>query len=167
LIYPASVRSLFALCLASSFALCLTACVNTDPTVFVDPAIEAPAATVSGGVLGTSLTGSFKLTLHLGPRATGPSQVSLGAFSILDAEQKGAIVASLPLQSSTTFPVTVELDSDVSVDLTFDTGSNTLPIDAQTALCDPAGVVIGGTIQDSLQNTATPVTSGVFKPTCM
>jgi len=157
------VRPLFAFLLALS----ATACIDTDPTVFVDPSIEAPLATVTQGALGTNLNGSFKLKLHLGPRASGPSQVSLGSFALLDASQQKSIVSPLEVSTTAMLPVTVELDSDVFVDFTFDSGTTPLPPEAQTGLCDPAGVVLSGTIQDSLQNTSTPFASEVFKPTCM
>ena len=35
----------------------------------------------------------------------------------------------------------------------------------KTKLCDPAGIVVGGVIEDSLQDTSTPVFSAVFHPT--
>lgn len=144
-------------------------CVNTDTAVFVDPTPSNPAATVTGGALGVSLKGSFDLKLHLGARASGPSKVTLGAFAIADATaQMNAIVASLPVATTTTFPVTVDLDSDVDVAFTFDTGTKPLSADLQPKLCDPAGVVLSGTIQDSLQDRATPFHSAVFHPAgCM
>jgi len=167
LIYPGAVRALLPLSGLLLFGPSL-ACVNTDAAVFVDPTLTQAEATVSGGTLGTSVKGSFQLSLHLGPRATGPSQVNPGTFSILDAEQKGSIVSPLPVVSTTTFPVTVELDSDVDVAFTFDTGAKPLPADVMPKLCDPAGVVLGGAIEDSLQNHATPFASAVFHPSgCM
>src|SRR5262249_5350752 len=144
------------------------ACINTDAAVFVEPTATNPAATVMGSALGVSLTGSFDLKLHLGPRATGPSMVTPGTFTILDAQQMGAIVSPLPVTTTPPFPVTVELDSDVNMAAKFDTGTTLLMTDVKTKLCDPAGVVIGGAIQDSLQNHATPFTSAVFHPAgCM
>lgn len=147
----------------------LAGCPNTDTAVFVDPSIDAPAMTVQSSPLGTGLTGSFTLGLHLGARASGPSMVSIGQFTIQDAQKKGDIVSPLALDSGTTqFPVTVEQDGDVNVALTFDTGTKLLPADVGPKLCDAAGVIITGTIEDSLQNTATPVESAVVKPAgCM
>jgi len=74
-------------------ALALTAGaggVDADAVVFVEPAISGPSAAVTGGALGTQLTGSFRLDLHLGPRASGASQVSIRSFEITDAAQTGA-----------------------------------------------------------------------------
>jgi hypothetical protein len=141
---------------------------NTDPTVFVEPTLEKPEATVSGGALGTGIKGSFQLSLHLGPRATGSSQVKLGVCNVLDAEKKGEIVSALPVTTQTELPVSVELDSDVDLSFTFDSGTKPLPSEVLPALCDPAGVVLGGTIEDSLQDRATPFASAVFHPAgCM
>jgi hypothetical protein len=54
------------------------------------------------------------------------------------------------------------------VAFTFDTGAKPLPVDVKPKLCDPAGVVIGGAIQDSLQDHATTFASAVFHPAgCM
>ena len=152
-----------------ALGLLLAGCPNTDAAVFVDPSIDAPTLAVQSSALGTGLHGGFTLSLHLGARASGPSQVSLGQFEIQDAQMKGAIVSPLVLDAGATMlPVTVSPDSDVTVTLTFDTGAKPLPADLAAKLCDPAGVVITGTIQDSLQTGATPVDSAVIKATgCM
>jgi hypothetical protein len=141
------------------------ACINTDPAVFVAPTITAPAAMVVSAALGTGITnGAFNLDLHLGARASGPSTVKLGEFSILDAQQTGPIVSPLNVTSSTSFPVTVQQDSDVNAAFTFDTGSALLKSSVATQLCAAAGVVISGTIDDSLSGTSAGATSPVFHP---
>jgi hypothetical protein len=167
MIYPSHVqnRPIPRLVALLPLALLAAACVDTDAAVFVEPTVEGAEAKVAGGVLGVALTGSFHLKLHLGPRATGPSEVSLLSAKILDAQQKGEIIGALPVSSTTTFPVTVDLDSDVDVPFTFDTGKNPLPAELETALCDPAGVVLGGAIQDSLQTGSTAFASAVFHVT--
>jgi hypothetical protein len=157
--------------LAPIFALpiALAGCVNTDAAVFVEPTIESPTATVDSNPLGTQISGSFTLKLHLGPRASGPSQVTLGAFSILDSARSAAITAVQLATTSTQFPATVDLDSDVSASLLFNLGSKTLPEDPNKGkLCDPAGVVIGGIIEDSLLGDSTPFFSSIVHPAgCM
>jgi hypothetical protein len=147
----------------------LLGCPNTDTAVFVAPSLDNPACTVMSSVLGTGITsGSFQLSLHLGARASGTSMVSLGKFSLLDASMKTTIVDTLNVSSTTHFPVAVAQDSTVTADFTFDTGSALLPAGDGTALCASAGVVIGGSIQDSLQDGQTPVYSDVFHPSgCM
>jgi hypothetical protein len=148
---------------------CLSiACINTDAAVFVEPRIEKPEAEVSGGTLGIGLKGSFQLSLHLGARATGSSEVTPGTTTIFDAEKKEAIVSALLVKTETPFPVVVEVDSDVDIPFTFDSGTKPLPNDVKLELCDPAGLVLGGAITDSLQNRATPFASAVFHPVgCM
>jgi hypothetical protein len=161
-------RSIVRLSLVAAAAL--PACINTDTAVFVDPTIAGtPTATVTSGALGAGISGgAFHLNLHLGARASGPSQVTLGEFQILDAGRKAAIVTPLLVDAGATmFPATVQPDSDLDVDFTFDTGTKTLPADVGTKLCDPAGVVIGGTIDDPLKGGATPFYSDVFHPSCM
>src|SRR4051812_12163162 len=110
-IYPPAVRAPI-LSAGLLLAGLSTACVNTDAAVFVDPSVTKAEATVSGGALGVGLKGSFDLGLHLGPRASGPSKVTPGTFTILDAKQMGSIVSPLPVLTMSMFPVTVDLDSD-------------------------------------------------------
>lgn len=138
-------------------------CVNTDPAVFVAPKIDAPAAMEQSSVLVAAVTGSFVLDLHLGARASGPSMVTLGEFSILDAEQTTTIVPALKLTGSLTTPIEVSPNSDENDDLSF---SNEPSTSAVSQLCAKAGVVISGTIQDSLLDSSTSVTSSVFQVSC-
>ncbi len=161
--YPRRMR--FPLLLLLAAAAPLGGCINTDTAVFVDPSLDTPTLTVANGTLSGfgSASGTFKLTLHLGARASGPSQVQPGEFDIVDATQANTILSALALDAgSTQLPVTVAPDSDVDVSFTFDTGGKTFSADVGKQLCDSAGIVLSGRIQDSLQDTATPVTSEVF-----
>ncbi|MDI1448393.1 hypothetical protein [Polyangium sp. 6x1] len=160
-------RVLPALVLALSSIL--VGCIGeNEDVVFVEPRIEAPTADVEPGVLGGTVTGSFKLTLALGPRASGPSTVQIGAVAITDAPNQQSVVSGLSLISNKEFPVTVQPDSEVTIDLLFDHWDKTIPQETQDALCLPAGIRIATTIQDSLDVGATTVASDVFKPTgCM
>ncbi|MRG94016.1 hypothetical protein [Polyangium spumosum] len=150
-------------------SLFLAGCIGeNEDVVFVEPRIEAPTAKIEAGVLGASISGSFKLTLVLGPRASGPSTVQLGAVAITDAPNQQSVVSGLSLIADKTFPVTVQPDSEVTVDFVFDLGDKTFPSETQEALCLPAGIRIAGTLQDSLETGATPFASDVFEPTgCM
>lgn len=152
--------------LVSVLALLSAACVNTDAAVFVEAHLGSPSATVSALLLGTSVKGQVSLSLHLGPRASGDSSVTLGAFSVVSADQQKTLVASLPVKPNVTFPVTVRVDSDASALLTFDTGGALLPKALAAELC--AGQLrITGVIQDSLETAQTPVVTDPFSPTCM
>jgi len=166
---PLSPSSPLPLALALSLSLSAGAgCIDdNEAVVFVEPSIAEPRAEVSGGVLGTQLSGSFALRLILGPRASGPSQVSLQSFEVKSADQSTSIVAPLEATTTTPQPVEVAPDSEVTLDLTFDTGADPLPAELRDALCDPAGIRITGTLQDSLQDGATTFASGVFSASCM
>jgi hypothetical protein len=152
-------------CLALLAAAPLFAgCINTDTAVFVDPSIETPVLTVSKIALGTTVTGSFTLKLHLGARASGGSMVTMGELEIQDSQKTKALIAPLVVDAgSTPMPVPVAPDSDAVVPFKIDTGTKPLLTQVGTDLCDAGSVVITGTIQDSLQDTATPVESPVFQ----
>jgi hypothetical protein len=145
--------------------LVLAGCVNTDAAVFVDASFETATAVVSGGSLGVTVAGDLTLKLHLGPRASGPSQVDLVSVTILDDKQSAEITVVQIKKSSVEFPVTVALDSDVTATLAYDLGGKTLPVEIRTKLCSGAGVVVRGTIQDSLLGGATPFFSSIVHPT--
>jgi hypothetical protein len=153
---------------AAALAMAASGCIDTDAAVFVEPSIAAPEATVSSNALGTGLTASFALKLHLGSRASGPSSVAVRTFAITSADQKTSIVQPLPAETTTALPVEVAPDSDVTVAFTVDTGAEggTLPAEAAAALCAAEGIRITGAIEDSLEDGATPLTSEVFHARC-
>jgi hypothetical protein len=139
-----------------------TAC-NLDPAVFVEPAIESPRLALTGGVLGSSLTGEFTLTLHLGARASGPSEVAFGAFSLVDANGE-VVLDGLPVAPSRPSPIAVEPDSDELVVFTIDSGDEPIDDALATAIC--AGeIAIRGTLEDSLESGSSPVESDLFAAT--
>jgi hypothetical protein len=142
----------------------LAGCPDDDAAVFVEPSIQAPAATVGAETLGTSLAGSFQLSLHLGPRASDDSEVGVGAFTLQSSDQQTTFVSPLEVTADRELPVTVAVDSDVTVGFSFDTGADLLPADVAADLCGAGGLVISGVIEDSLQDGATPVVSPVFIP---
>jgi hypothetical protein len=141
--------------------------VNTDAAVFVAPTLSMPALTITpSSPLGVGvMSGSFTLDLHLGARASGPATVTLGSFDILDAQRSGAIVPSLEAQSSdVTFPAIVQPDSDVIAHFSASSGVKLYLDPARSQLCDPAGVMLSATIDDSLAGRSTTVYAGPFDP---
>lgn len=153
---------------ATSLLLGLAGCPNMDTAVFVDPSVTGAKATVSAGALGTNVSGSFTLGLHLGARAADASTVKLGSFSIQSADRAKTILDPLPVSSDTTFPVTVEPDSDVNAAFTFDSGKSPLAAEVMDELCAPGGVRVVGVVDDSLKGGQTPFASEAFTPTgCM
>jgi hypothetical protein len=148
------------------FAPLLLGCPNTDAAVFVDPSIVSPSLTAGKSVLQSGITGGgFTLELHLGPRASGPSTVTLGEFSVMDAHEMNTFVPALKVQDTdsawATGKATVQLDSTL-------TTAFTLPMQTVdiTQICSAGMVVIAGTIDDSLQGRQEPVYSAPFPPTC-
>jgi hypothetical protein len=169
LVYPPGMPS-FRLASGAAFALALAVlggCVNTDPAVFVAPTLTNPSAAVGMEVLGTTLNGGFELELHLGARASGASSVTIGEFSLVQPDQSTMVLSPLPgLTASPTFPVMVQPNSSVGVAFTFSTGENLLSTAEESTICDsPGGLVVSGVLQDSLQDTSTPVYSAVFQAT--
>ena len=149
----------------SALALTLVASCNLDAAVFVAPEIKEPALTVGKEALGTSLKGSLVLSLHLGARASGPSEVTVGTFSLKNADQTVVHVENLPFTASPASPIGVAEDSDSTVEITIDTGSGLLLPAAHDAICS-GQVVVSGVIQDSLATGSTPFASTPFTPTC-
>jgi hypothetical protein len=156
-----ALRALFAGALGASAAGCVA---DNEAIVFVAPSIEEPSVDVAAGALGTTLTGSFRLRLRLGPRASGPSQVAVQKFEIANADQSMSIVPTLEAKADADFPVTVNIDSEKNVLFTIDLGGSVLPAMTAEQLCGAGGLTLAGTITDSLQDGATPVASSVFTP---
>lgn len=158
-------RLSFRTALLVALATLTTGCIGDDEAIiFVDPTLSSPQATLAGSVLGSTVSGSFQLRLVLGPRASGSSTVTLGSFNITDAAGKTALVPSLSVMPSKTFPLDVPPSSDITVDVTYDIGDKTVSMMTTEALCGTSGVTISGTINDSLQEGPTPFMSESFKP---
>ena len=138
---------------------------NTDAAVFVAPTVESPTLTVEKAALGTKLTGTFKLKLHLSARASGPSQVTLSSFSLKSADQKTTYVDPLPFSADKSAPIAVAENSDTLVVITVDTGANLLPSTVHDTICGGGQVVVTGILVDSLQTSSTTFESDAFAPT--
>ena len=155
-----NVLRLAALCVASAAALA-SGCINTDTAIFVDADIDSPSLGVAQGPLGSSLSGAFSLSLHLGARAAGPSDVTLGTFNIETADRSSVIIDSLPVTADQASPITVEPDTTVDVAFVIDTGSDPLPKSTIDQIC-AGNIVISGVVDDSLAASSTPVVSDAF-----
>jgi hypothetical protein len=139
----------------------LVACIDTDAAVFVEASVEDTMLAVQTNMLVTGLDGSFRVLLHLGPRASGPSEVGLVSFSVTDAAGN-EVVASLAGEPSPVFPVTVGVDADVAVAVAVN--GQELPVEAGPALC--AGpIVIVATLDDSLRGAILGARSVPFPAT--
>jgi hypothetical protein len=150
-------------CLLCAAALSGATSCNTDAAVFVEADIESSVVTVSQGALGTNIAGTFTLTLHLGARASGPSEITLGSFSIKN-EAGDVLLDTLPVISDRPSPITVNPDTDESVTFAIDSGGEPLDEDLYPQLC--AGkIVISGVVDDSLDPGPNPVDSEPFTAT--
>jgi hypothetical protein len=122
--------------------------------------IEKPTLEVDRSVLGGDVSGGFELMFVLGDYASGPTEVSLGAFVL---ERDGMEVLSpLPL-SGATFPVTVGVGETKRIPLTFET---TAELSVADSLCAGPST-IRGSVSDSLgKNRPTTLTSSTVTPSC-
>ena len=149
--------------LAAIAALLLCGCPDTDAAVFVEPSIEGPAATLQMSALVAALDGSFTLNLHLGPRASGQSLAQLKQLSLTSQDRSATLISPLEVTTDPSFPVTVEVDSDVTVAISFAAENNQAELSLVPALCDPNGIVIVGALDDSLRGATVPVASAPFQ----
>jgi hypothetical protein len=135
-------------------------CINTDPSIFVDVQVSSPSFAVQPVALGATVTGGFTMSLHLGARAAGSSEVNVQGFELVSEDESAILVPSLPLAAEgATFPVVIEPDTDVVIDLVVDYGGDTITAAEQQTLCDAGTVRYRGSITDSLRGTTVPVLS--------
>jgi hypothetical protein len=140
-------------------------CIDTDAAVFVEATITNPNATLVEETLVSAIEGSLGLKLHLGPRASGPAQVGLGALSVTNAAGTATFVAPLEVVTSLPFPVTVGVDTDVDIAITFAAADNDFEPAVLDEICAAGAIVIGGALDDSLRGGPIQVASGAFLPT--
>ncbi len=142
-----------------------TGCIDTDAAVFVDASIQDPVVALEGSVAAIGVSGSYTVKLHLGPRASGPSEVSLGAFSIMNASRDKTLVDVLKFVAKPSFPVSVAVDSDTLVSVTMDEQDNVLMAETADALCQAGDIVISGALDDGLRGGTINPVSQPFAPT--
>jgi hypothetical protein len=108
--------------------------------------------------------GGFTLELHLG-HANKPSEVTVGAFTVEQTSGGSVVLPALAVQTTTTFPLAVQPNSDVMVTFTVPPATATLASSAVSQLCSTDGVVIAGTLDDATTGKQSPVYSPTFYPT--
>ena len=139
-------------------------CVDTDPAVLVDATIEGPSATLDQGTLATTITGALSLWLHLGARASGPADIDLGQVSLTTSDGTSSLVSPLAVAADTTFPVSVQPDSDVVVGITFAPEDNQLDTDSYDTICTSGELALVVALDDSLRGGTLRVTSPALLP---
>ena len=150
--------------LAWLLAVLSTGCFDTDAAVFVEAQIDEASAAVEQSALATGLAGSFRVQFHLGPRASGPSDVELSGFFVTDAD-RAAIVDDLAVVPAQSFPVTVPVNGDVTVGAVFAAEDNLFPVETVEPLCAPGGIRIVGVFHDPLRGGSIDAASEAFSPT--
>lgn len=124
--------------------------------------LESPELTVTSNALVTDVTGSFDLELALGDRASDPTSVELGTFSL---QRDGDVLLNpLGLATEPSFPIDIGVGGSKHVDVTI-THPNGEP-ELASELCS-AELQIIGTLTDSLgDDRPVTVSSGRFLPDC-
>ena len=146
--------------MALAFGL-LTSCVDEEG-VLLSAKLESPALTVSSSALVTEVTGGFELHLSLGERASDPTTVELGTFSL----QRDGDVLLDPLEIATNpeFPVSVAVGGEKHVVVSI--GPHEAEADLGELLCSRQLEIVG-ILTDSLgDDRPMTVSSGSFPPTC-
>ncbi len=144
------------------FSVFAVSCINTDAAIFVEAQLTAPQLQLQESSLATAIDGSAALTLHLGPRASGPSEVSLLSVSLLADDQQSVLVEQVAVRSEPRFPMEVGLDSDRNVTLRIDASENLLAADAKTTLCGATALVLQVVLDDGLRGAALTASSDPF-----
>jgi hypothetical protein len=149
-------------CLMLSLSGMALAGCGSKESVMLSARLESPELTVTGNALVTDVTGSFDLELALGNRASDPTSVDLGTFSL---QRDGDVLLNpLELDTDPSFPVDVGVGGSkhVEVTITHPDGDPELAND----LCS-SELQIVGTLTDSLgDDRPITVTSGRFLPDC-
>jgi hypothetical protein len=145
----------------------LSGCIDTDAAVFVDATIVDASATVESSSLVTALSGSFTLQLHLGPRANDAAEVKLNAVSVTNPDRTVTLVDALGALPSQPFPLTVGIDSDVSVTFSAPADENQLEAAKAAEICGAGGLVFVVVLDDSLRGgSITPASDAVVPAGC-
>jgi len=139
----------------------LTSCVDEEG-VLLSADLESPAVTVATSALVTEVAGDFAIQLSLGDRASDPTTVELGTFSL---QRDGNVLLNpLELDTEPAFPITVGVGGSKRVLVTV--GPQEADVEIGESLCSGELEVVG-TLTDSLGDDR-PVTlaSGPFQPSC-
>lgn len=165
-------RALLALVLAST---ALFGC-SADGAVSLTGSIGDVSLVVEEQALVTNLSGSFGIYLELGERASGASEVSFSAFSLLRVDTGAPVLAKehLSVVSAKTLPVTIQPGNNTTIQFQIGdqaaAGGPVTPMelvkDDFAALCNAGSLQIVGTMQDSANGERPSQLSSVpFVPT--
>jgi hypothetical protein len=136
----------------------LAACGSTG-SVSLLVGIDQPAVSVVDGAAGTSLSGSFRVRLALGPEASGSTHVTPGNFS-LQTEAGLPVIENLNPTSDPEFAIDVPKGGTQIVSLSFEKDS----VDRDLVCTGKLRIV--GSVMDSLKGGTDPVSSDLFTADC-
>jgi hypothetical protein len=143
-------------------ALALSACSIEEDGVLLEASLSSPELSVEATALTTEVSGSFGIELSLGDRASDPTTVKLGVFSLKRADRE--LSSPLNLDSDPKFPLDVGVGSSKHVAVLIDEPEG----DPELAVELCAGPLeIAGTFTDTLGgDRPVSVSSGSFQPSC-
>ena len=134
---------------------------GSKEAVMLGATLDSAELTVMGSSLVTDVTGSFDLELSLGDRASDPTTVQIGTFSL---QRDGVVLLNpLLLAADPAFPIDVGVGRSKHVDVTITNRDGAVELAAD--LCS-AELQIVGTLTDSLVDGSLDVRSGLFLPDC-
>lgn len=143
-------------------ALASTAC-DPDTAVFVEADLTNGNIALQSSSLGVGIGGSFDASLHLGDRASGPSEVQLRSISLASADRSQSYV-DLQAVTDVPFPVTVNVDDTVDVTFSFNPDDNFGEASLADDLCS-GPLVIVGVFEGSLRGGSIDDATEAFTPT--
>lgn len=154
------------LSLAALSALGLASCSPDTEALEVAPSISEVIFSVEKSAFGSAddpqgtPKGQFTLSLKLGPNASGPTEVTVQSFAIVDTNQQ--LLLPLPVQSSAqkVFSMKVNSTQQFIYTLNYDKPQKIGP------LCAAKQVLISGTILDSARGKTTPFFSNLVPVAC-
>jgi acyl CoA:acetate/3-ketoacid CoA transferase alpha subunit len=137
--------------------LLLLGCSAKD-AVSLSVQLSPATVAVKSAVFGGAASGSFQLTLTLGPEASGPTTVTLENFS-LETLKGEPLVPVLSLEPAT---APLVINKGDSKNLTFTFTDQQVDHDAACA----GQVEIRGSLSDTLKGGTDPVVSAAITPDC-
>jgi hypothetical protein len=142
-------------------ATALGACVDEEG-VLLDAGLSGPAVAIEATALTTEIEGSFEMHLELGERASDPTTVNIGTFSL---ERDGRVLVNpLDIVTNPQFPIEVGIGSSKHVAGTIEHSAG--EPDLATELC-AGSLELVGTLTDTLgDNRPKTLRSRSFQPSC-
>jgi len=150
----------------------LSSCASKE-AVSISGSIGNVAVTVAEGALVTTMEGHFDVSLELGARASGGTDVTFSEFSLVRASDRTPVLArdKLSVIASTSGPIHLEPGGKAVVGYQIGDLRNGMVAPAEidkadyASVCGAGQLVITGTMQDTASGaSSTPLSSPPFTP---